>query len=623
LVLASSLVAINKQAVRVELLAPAKDLDIGIAAINCGADAVYIGASRFGAREAASNSLTDVERLVEHAHRYWAKVYAAVNTVLYDDEIDEAVKLCHALHGTGVDGLIIQDVGLLECDLPPLPLIASTQMHNHTPERVAFLERIGFGRAILARELDLDQIRGIRSATRIELEVFIHGALCVCMSGQCTLSYAMGGRSGNRGQCAQPCRRSYSLLDANDRSLVSNRHLLSLRDLNLTPHLGDLLAAGVSSFKIEGRLKNKGYVMNVVGHYRQVLDRCLAEQGMHKSSSGQVSLGFVPNPDKTFNRGYTTYFLNGRGDEVASPDSPKHVGEPIGKVASLGHDSFMLDASAPLRSGDGITFYGKDHTLEGSVVNRVQGKTVFPQNLVGIAPGARVFRNHDHAFAAQIAKSQPTRKIDIVVKLADTAEGLSIEATDEDGVRAVASNACDKIPADKPEQACEAVAQQLAKLGETEFVANTISLAWEKPLHLPSSVVNSLRRSVAGELRKARALSRPVVRRPDSSTDARFPTSQVSFRGNVLNQKAAAFYRRHGVADIEPAAESGLNLTGRPVMTTRYCLKYERGLCPRATKRGADSPAEPWFLVDDEGRRLRLEFHCHDRSCVMEIVFEG
>ena len=260
----------------VELLAPAKDLDIGIAAINCGADAVYIGSGRFGAREAASNSLTDIERLAEYAHRYWAKVYAAVNTLLFDSEIDEAVKLCHALHSAGVDGLIIQDVGLLACDLPPLPLIASTQMHNHTPERLAFLEKIGFSRAILARELDLDQIREIRAATAIELEVFVHGALCVSMSGQCSLSYAMGGRSGNRGQCAQPCRRSYSLLDGAGRVLASERHLLSLRDLNLTPHLGDLLAAGVTSFKIEGRLKNKGYVMNVVGHYRQVLDRCLA-----------------------------------------------------------------------------------------------------------------------------------------------------------------------------------------------------------------------------------------------------------------------------------------------------------------------------------------------------------
>jgi 23S rRNA 5-hydroxycytidine C2501 synthase len=606
----------------IELLAPAKDADIGIAAINCGADAVYIGASRFGAREAASNALTDIERLVAHAHRYWARVYAAVNTILRDDEVDEAVRLCHALAGVGVDGLIIQDVGLLECDLPPLPLIASTQMHNHTPERVAFLEKVGFSRAILARELDLDQIRSIRANTSIELEVFVHGALCVCMSGQCTLSYAMGGRSGNRGQCAQPCRRSYSLVDADGRTVVSDRHLLSLRDLNLTPCLGDLLAAGVNSFKIEGRLKNKGYVMNVVGHYRQVLDRLLDGSGKRRSSSGKVTLGFVPNPDKTFNRGYTTYFLHGRGAEVASPDSPKHVGEPIGRVGSLGRDSFDLDESAPLHSGDGITFFRKDHQLEGSQVNRVQGRTVFPQSLAGVAPGARVFRNHDHEFAARIAKSQPVRKIGVDLTLGETADGLFLQATDEDGIATTVSVACEKTIADKPDQACQAVRQQVAKLGDTELAAASIVLSWSRPLHLPASLVNSLRRLAAAELREARARSRRLGKPRGGDQDAHYPTPRLSFSDNVLNQKAAQFYRRHGVHEIEPAAESGLDLAGRPVMTTRYCLKYQRGLCPREHK-GLSAPPEPWFLVDDQGRRLRVVFRCEQSPCVMEVVFEG
>jgi len=613
-------VAVDKEAVTaIELLAPAKDADIGIAAINCGADAVYIGAPRFGAREAAGNALPDIARLVEYAHRYWAKVYAAVNTILRDDEIDRAVGLCHDLHGVGVDGLIIQEVGLLECALPPLPLIASTQMHNHTSERVAFLEKVGFSRAILARELDLNQIRAIRAATTIELEVFIHGALCVCMSGQCTLSYAMGGRSGNRGQCAQPCRRSYSLVDSNGRTVVSDRHLLSLRDLNLTPRLGDLLEAGVTSFKIEGRLKNQGYVMNTVGHYRQTLDQLLDGRGLRKSSSGKVTLGFVPNPDKTFNRGYTTYFLGGRGAEVASPDSPKHVGEPVGKVASLGRDSFVLDGSAPLRSGDGITFYDKDGQLEGSLVNRVQGRTVFPQRLESIARGARVFRNHDHAFAAQIAKSRPSRKIGIALRLMEATDGLRLQVVDEDGVSAMALIDCEIVPADKPEPARQAVQQQLAKLGETEFSVHSVVLAWDKPLHLPASVVNTLRRSLASELRAARAQARPVTGRLACDASAQFPEGRLSFRGNVLNQRAAQFYERHGVHDIEPAAESGVDLAGRPVMTTRYCLKYEQGLCPREHGSRA-APAEPWFLIDDQGRRFRLEFRCEEPLCVMEIV---
>jgi putative protease len=610
----------------IELLAPAKDLEAGTAAINCGADAVYVGAPAFGAREAAANTLADIERLATHAHRYWAKVYAAVNTILRDDEIEAAARLCHDLRGAGVDGLIIQDVGLLECDLPPLPLIASTQMHNHTPERVAFLEKVGFVRAILARELDLDQVREIRAATTLALEVFVHGALCVCMSGQCSLSYALGGRSGNRGQCAQPCRRSYSLVDARGTTMAANRHLLSLRDLNLTPHLGDLMAAGVSSFKIEGRLKNKAYVMNIVGHYRQALDRLLAEQGSRATSSGRVTLDFVPNPDKTFNRGYTRYFLTGRGAEVASPDSPKHVGEPLGRVAAVGRDFFTLEQTpshAPsLNNGDGITFYGRDNHLEGSLINRVQGQTVFPQKLAGLATGTRVFRNHDHAFAAQIAKSHPTRKIAVELWLRDADSGIVVEATDEDGVRAQASLACARVAALKPEQARTAVAQQLGKLGDTDFTASRIEIAWATPLHLLASQVNTLRRALAADLVAARAHARPVQRTVVEPNDVPFPETRLSYLANVLNRKAAAFYRRHQVETIEPAAESGLDLSGRTVMTTRYCLKDQLGFCPRAGGTQAQlAPPEPWFLVDDEQRRLRLRFHCNERNCTMEILY--
>ena len=608
----------------IELLAPARDLEAGIAAIDCGADAVYVGASRFSAREAAGNSLADIEALARHAHRYWARVYAAVNTILRDDEIDEAARLCQDLHGVGVDGLIIQDVGLLECQLPPLPLIASTQMHNHTPERVAFLQKVGFSRAILARELDLDQIRQIRAATSIELEVFIHGALCVCMSGQCTLSYAMGGRSGNRGQCAQPCRRGYSLVDGAGHTVLAERHLLSLRDLDLTQHLGGLVAAGISSFKIEGRLKNKAYVMNVVGHYRQAIDHVLSGHGAHKTSSGKVTLDFAPNPNKTFNRGYTSYFVAGRCVPVASLGSPKHVGEPLGSVKSVGRDSFTLDAPVPLHSGDGITFYDHDHHLEGSLVNKVQGPIVFPQKLAGIAPGARVFRNHDHAFAAEIAKSRPSRKIAVAMALRETREGILLEAVDEDGVRATATLACAKLAADKPERAHAAVAQYLAKLGDTEFAADKIDIAWTRPLHLPASQVNGLRRRLAEGLASARASARPVERRHVVPTDDPFPETTLTFRANVLNGKAQSFYRRHQVRDIEPAAESGLDLAGRVVMTTRYCLKYELGLCPREPQPGkATAPAEPWFLVDDEGRRLRLRFHCEERNCTMDMAYEG
>jgi putative protease len=350
----------------------------------------------------------------------------------------------------------------------------------------------------------------------------------------------------------------------------------------------------------------------------------LAGPGEGKSSSGRITLDFAPNPDKTFNRGYTTYFFTGRGAEMASPHSPKHVGEPLGSVQSVGRDSFTLDAPAPLRSGDGITFYDRDHELEGSLVNRVQGQTVFPQKLADIAPGARVFRNHDHAFVAEIARSRPSRKIVVDLGLRETAAGLLVEATDEDGISASAGLACAKVPADKPDQARADVAHRLAKLGDTEFTARDIDLAWTTPLHLAASQVNGLRRALAENLAAARAQVRPTPRKTIVPNDAPFPEAKLDYRDNVLNGRAMAFYRRHGVVDIEPAAESGLAMKDRVVMTARYCLKYELGRCPREP-RSTDRTTipEPWFLVDDEGRRLRLCFRCETRDCLMEIAYEG
>jgi putative protease len=612
-----------KSALSLELLAPAKDLECGQAAVDCGADAVYVGAPRFGAREAAGNTIADIEKLAAYAHRVWARVYATVNTLLRDDELAEAERLCWQLQEAGVDGLIIQDVGLLECDLPPLPLIASTQMHNQSAERVAFWEKVGFSRAILARELDLDQIRAIRAATSIELEAFIHGALCVSMSGQCSLSYALGGRSGNRGQCAQPCRRLYCLQDAAGATLVPDKHLLSLRDLNLSAGLRELVEAGITSFKIEGRLKNKAYVMNIVGHYRRKLDALLAELGGRRASSGQTTLGFEPDPDKTFNRGYTAYFLHGRGAAVASPDSPKHVGEPVGRVVDVRRDGFVLEAAAPLHSGDGISFFGRDRELHGTVVNQINGAAVFPEKLGGIERGLRVFRNHDHAFVSQVVRSQNQRRIEVDLRLSESATGFRLQAIDEDGVAAGAEIDCAPVLADKPDQARLVLERQLAKLGSSEFCASRVDLDLPRMPHVLLATLNGLRRDLVEELRQQRARLRPVRVVAHAPNQAPFPEQELSFLGNVLNQKAAAFYRRHGVGRIEPAAEGGLDMHGRKVMTTRMCIKYEMGLCPR--KPGQPSracPAEPWFLIDDEGRRLRLDFRCGERDCVMEIVFQ-
>jgi collagenase-like PrtC family protease len=603
---------------RVELLAPARDLETGLAAINCGADAVYIGATRFGAREAAGNPLADVEKLATHAHKYWARVYVTVNTLLRDDELPEAVRLIQQLYAAGADALIIQDVGLLECDLPPLPLIASTQMHNHTPERVRFLEKVGFQRVILARELSLEQIRAIRAQTTLELECFVHGALCVSYSGQCYLSYALGGRSGNRGQCAQPCRRRYSLEDGRGQPLVRDRYLLSLRDLNLADHLQDLLEAGVSSFKIEGRLKDRPYVMNVVSAYRRRLDELLPRLNRRKSASGKSTIDFEPDLAKTFNRGYTTYFLKGRDASMPSPDTPKHVGEPVGRVAALGRNFFKLPAAAPLHNGDGLSFFDRRQELTGTTVNTVAGDAVYPDKMAGIDLGTAIYRNHDQAFLHRLSRSRAERRVTVTLWLTETPDGFRLRAGDEDGITAECTVSFEKRPAEKPEEARASMARQLRKTGGTEFSCVEVHIDLTPAYFLPLSELNAQRRRVLEQLSKTRAAQRPVGRGGVLRNEVPFPQTSLTHRGNVLNASAAVFYRRHGVTDIAPAAESGVDLRGQAVMTTKFCLRQQRGLCPRQTP-GKALAAEPLYLVDEDGRRLRLQFNCG--PCEMEVIY--
>jgi putative protease len=601
-----------------ELLAPARDLAGGLAAINCGADAVYMGAARFGARANAGNSLADIEALTNYAHKYWARVYVTLNTLLHDDELPEALTLIDRLHHIGIDGLIIQDAGLLECNLPPLPLIASTQMHNHTPERVAFLEQVGFSRVILARELDLAQIQAIRRQTSVELEFFVHGALCVSYSGQCYMSYAIGGRSGNRGECAQPCRRPYSLVDKTGRALAEKRYLLSLHDLNLSAHLADLLAAGITSFKIEGRLKDEAYVKNVVSFYRARLDDALAGGPFFKSSSGRSHVEFTPNVNKTFNRGYTPYFIRGGRASPGNPDTPKMQGEPVGRVAAVGPDWFQLDAPAPLVPGDGLTFFDDARTLTGASVNAVRGRAVYPNKMDHIQKGTQIYRNHDHAFLAAVNKSPAERRIAVQLTLTDTPTGFALHAEDEDGNSAAALLTAAKEKANQPAKALAAAQAQLAKTGDTEFVCAGVAIAWAEAWFLPLSALNGLRREVLAHLAQARAQNRPRLQNGVIKNSAPCPHPELTYRANVLNRQAAAFYRRHGVGRIEPAAESGLEMAGRRVMTTRYCLKHQLGWCPQQGRPPA--LAEPLFLVDDDGRRFRLRFNC--AACEME-VYDG
>ncbi len=609
---------------RIELLAPAGSLGSGLAAINSGADAVYIGASRFGARQAAGNALEDIESLAKYAHRYCAKVYATINTLLYDDELPQAVELAHQLYQAGVDALIIQDVGLLEADLPPLPLFASTQMHNHTPERVSFLEQVGFHRAILARELSLAQIREIRIQTTLELETFIHGALCVSYSGQCYLSYALGGRSGNRGECAQPCRKRYELLDGEGKSLGS-KFWLSLKDLELSQYLTGLLEAGVTSFKIEGRLKDQAYVTNITSYYRKLLDGIFSGDGYRAASSGKVRTDFKPDPRKSFNRGTSVYFLNGRKKGIASPDTPKSLGEPLGKITSIGKDHFILEHPIDVQPGDGLCFFEREGELAGAAVQRVEGNKIFPARMDGLARGMEIYRNHDQAFLRLLDKNPPVRKIGVRLELSGTNKSIALRAVDEDGIVVTGTLPWEKAPAQKPDLARKTIEKQLGSLGETIFEAQELRVDFEEMPFLPVSLLNRLRRETIELLETQREMQRP---RPSGGlvrSSVPFPVGAIcespspkrmDYRGNVLNQKAEAFYRRHGVEEIEPGAESGLDLHGRTVMTTKLCLRYELGACLREKVR--NNLCAPLALVDEEGHHLELRFNCD--ACQMEIV---
>ncbi len=575
-----------------------------------------MGPPAFGAREAAGNSLDDFARLVTYAHRYWVKVYATVNTLLRDEEIPAAVRLIHQLYAIGVDAVIIQDVGLLECDLPPIPLTASTQMHNHTPERVAFLERVGFHRAVLARELSFDQIRAIRQAApRIELEVFVHGALCVSYSGQCFMSYALGGRSGNRGQCAQPCRKAYTLRDRSGRVLVHDRHLLSLRDLNRAEHLHELAQAGITSFKIEGRLKDETYVSNVTAYYRNRLDEVLGRTGARKSSSGTSRGGFTADPDKTFNRGYTDYFLRGERTPMSSPETPKMVGPPVGRAVSVQGNEVLLDRGSDIGPGDGLCFFDRNQKLRGSTVNRVKGRTVELQSADGLESGITVHRNHDHGFLLDIRKNRPRRTIAIAFTVRQDATGLRLCVKDEEGLQAEAAQEGLIPMSRKPEQGLATIRKQLSKSGDREFLCTDVHCDLEAVPFLPRAAWNALRRRALEALSRERERHRPRLATERGLDHTPFPETELSYRGNVLNTRAETFYRRHGVKQIEPAAESGLDLHGRAVMCSRYCLKFELGFCPQVGR--PPVPPEPLTLEDHEGNHFRLQFDC--TACQMTV----
>ncbi len=598
-----------------ELLAPAKDADTGIAAIEHGADAVYIGASKFGARQQAGNCLADIARLIQFARPFHARVYVTLNTLLYNHELKEAEALIWDIYRAGADALIIQDMGILQMNLPPIPLHASTQTDNRTPEKVHFLEEVGFQQVVLARELSLEQIRQIKANTSVPLEYFVHGALCVSYSGQCYMSHALNGRSANRGECSQPCRLPYNLETVDGKTITKNQHLLSLKDLNLSHRLKDLINAGITSFKIEGRLKDIGYVKNVTANYRQQLDALIDQNPTtyRRSSSGRVSPGFSPSPEKSFSRGFSTYFLDGRHKGIWSLHTPKSMGEKIGKVIQVNRDHFLLENAGLLSNGDGLCFLNRQMKLTGLRASVVKNQKVYVETVSDLHAGATIFRNQNQAFDKTLSQSQHTRKIPIELLLTETPEGLRLGVRDDDGLSSTVDILLDKQLADKPERALEQIQQQLSKWGSSIFSVDTIKIDLEKPLFVAVSVLNQWRRELTEKHLQWRL---DQYQRPTATifpTIHAFPSAVADYSANVTNHLAEAFYKQHGCNEVAPGFEIHQPAGPKRVMTTKHCIRYATEQCPKINP-GASGEK---LILKSGKNQYQLIFDC--KNCEMQV----
>ena len=606
----------------IELLAPAKNLECGIEAIRHGADAVYIGAPKYGARAAAGNSLDDLRQLAEYAHLFGAKVYVTLNTIIYDDELAEVEQLVWQLYRIGIDALIVQDMALLTMKLPPIQLHASTQTDNRTKEKVQFLHSVGFSQVVLARELSLKEIEEIHRACPVPLEAFVHGALCVSYSGQCYASQACFGRSANRGECAQFCRLPFDLVDADGRIIEHNRHLLSLKDMNRSAHLEAMMDAGIRSFKIEGRLKDVSYVKNVTAYYRQAIDAILDRRPEYKRASQGVSTyTFTPQLDKSFNRGFTDYFLTGRRSEVYSFATPKAVGEPVGHVKTLGRGYIAVSSATTFHNGDGLCFIDEQGQLQGFRVNRVEGTHLYPKEMPrGLHPRMPLFRNYDMEFERLLSRPSAERRVPINICLRDISFGFSLTFSDDAGHSATVNFTRDKELARSEQRA--GIEAQLSKLGGTHFVAKAVTIDFTDNWFIPSSVLADMRRTAVEALMrtikvKTENAKLNMVGKEVKTDNVACQTihPQLTYLANVANHRAADFYRAHGVEKVAHAYELSAQ-RGATLMFCRHCLRYAMGWCPH--HQGKPSPyREPYTLVSADGKRFALAFDC--KQCVMTI----
>lgn len=606
----------------IELLSPARNLECGIQAIKHGADAVYIGAGRFGARQAAGNSVEDIAQLTRFAHFYGAKIYVTVNTILKDTELADAEKLIWQLYEAGADALLVQDMAVLKMKLPPIALHASTQCDVRSADKVRFLAGCGFTRVVLARELSLDEIRSIHEACpQVELECFVHGALCVSYSGQCYASQYCFGRSANRGECAQFCRLKFDLVDSDSNVIVKGKHLLSLRDMNRMESLEELMDAGVCSFKIEGRLKETSYVKNVTAAYSKALDKVIERrQEYRRVSSGHSEVMFTPNVSKSFNRGFTDYFLYGRQADIWSPDTPKSRGELMGQVRVVGRGWITVSGTGSFNNGDGLCYIGQDGELKGYRVNRVENGRIFLYlenvDMPSIKAGTDVYRNFDQEFEKALAKESASRKIVADILFEETATGYGVTMTDEDGN--VATVTCDwkKEDARTPQE--NNIRTQLSKLGNTGFEAGKIEVKLGGERFIPSSFLSDIRRQAVTLLENKRMDSyvRPVQGKADDKSNT-YPVKELTYLGNVMNAQARTFYSDHGVEKVDYAFEKSAP-DSAVIMFCRHCIKRSLGICPKNRNQEL-KVHEPMYLVSQDGRRFGLRFDCS--RCLMEVYY--
>ncbi|SDY51390.1 peptidase U32 family protein [Delftia lacustris] len=629
---------------QLELLSPARDADIGIEAVNHGADAVYIGGPAFGARATAGNDIRDLQRLINHAHRFGSRIFITLNTILRDDELEAARKMAWQIYEAGADALIIQDMGLLELDLPPIQLHASTQTDIRTPEKARFLQDAGLSQIVVARELDLQQIAAVRAATdpaRTTIEFFVHGALCVAYSGQCYITHAHTGRSANRGDCNQACRLPYEVLDASGRIIAHEKHVLSMKDNNQSDNLRALIDAGVRSFKIEGRYKDMGYVKNITAHYRKLLDEIIEEREfsdtpLARSSSGSTTFSFTPDPDQNFNREFTDYFVNGRKDDIGAFDTPKTPGRAIGWVTKVGENFVEIETSSrdtELHNGDGLCYYDLQKELVGLQINRAESVDakkslwrLFPKDPIAgfkdLRRGLEVNRNRDMAWVRTLDKKSSDRRIGLWAELKETPDGFALTLTDEDGFTATAAIVQEHQAATDAARAEATLREQLGRFGATIFSVHDIGLQLSQPWFVPASALNQLRRDAVAALEAARQAG--FVRLPRAlpvEPPVPFPEDTLTYLANVYNQKAHDFYIKHGVKVIDAAYESKEEEGEVSLMITKHCVRFSMSLCPKQAKgvigvKGTIK-AEPLQLINGK-EKLTLRFDC--KPCEMHVV---